>query len=100
MDTGYPQTRFDADTVAAAELLRRVGHGGIAEMGLLLAQAVPPVAPSDMLVPGPDLIGRVVSSTAGPSAARPMNCSGHPVTVLRLGRTPPAPEPVSGAGNR
>ena len=48
-DTGYPQTRFDAGALAAAELLRRVGHGDIAEMGALLAQAVPPVAPADML---------------------------------------------------
>ena len=61
-DTGYPQTRFDAGALAAAELLRRVSHGDIAEMGLLLAQAVPPVAPADMLGPGPELIGRVVSS--------------------------------------
>ena len=42
-DTGYPQTRFDAATLAAGELLRRVGHGDIAEVGALLAQAVPPV---------------------------------------------------------
>ena len=42
-DTGYPRTRFDAGALAAAELLRRVGHGDIAEMGALLAQAVPPV---------------------------------------------------------
>jgi len=39
-----------------------VSHGDIAEMGLLLAQAVPPVAPADMLVPGPELTGRIVSS--------------------------------------
>jgi hypothetical protein len=45
-DTGYPQVRFDAATVAAAELLRRVGHGDTAEMGALLARAVPPVAPA------------------------------------------------------
>ena len=80
-DTGYPQARFDAGALAAAELLRRVSHGDIAEMGSLLAQAVPPVAPSDMLVPGPDLIGRVVSSRwpvggppeelLGPSGHRP-----------------------------
>ena len=61
-DTGYPQTRFDAGALAAAELLRRVSHGDIAEMGLLLAQAVPPVAPADMLAAGPELTGRVVSS--------------------------------------
>src|SRR5664279_3080749 len=48
-DTGYPQARFDAGTLAAAELLRRVGHGDIAEMGALLARAVPPVAASVML---------------------------------------------------
>ena len=61
-DTGYPQTRFDAGALAAAELLRRVGHGDIAGMGSLLAQAVPPVAPADPLGQGPELIGRVVSS--------------------------------------
>jgi len=60
-DTGYPQTRLDASVVAAAELLRRVGHGDIAEMGSLLAQAVPPVESSVMLDPGPGLTGRVVS---------------------------------------
>ena len=98
VDTGYPQTRFDADTVAAAELLRRVGHGGIAEMGLLLAHAVPPVAPSDMLVPGPDLIGRVVSSRwpvggppeelLGPAGDRPEAGSGtaRPRTCRRCGK--------------
>ena len=37
-DTGYPQTRFDAGGLAAAELLRRVSHGDVAEMGLMLAQ--------------------------------------------------------------
>ena len=61
-DTGYPRTRFDAGALAAAELLRRVGHGDIAEMGSLLAQAVPPVAPAGLLAAGPELIGRVVSS--------------------------------------
>src|SRR5664279_2914430 len=68
-DTGYPQTRFDVGTLAAAELLRRVGHGDVAEMGALLARAVPPLAPAVMLVPGPELMGRVVSSrwpTGGP----------------------------------
>jgi len=61
-DTGYPERRFDPGTLAAAELLRRVSHGDIAEMGLLLAQAVPPVTPADLLGPGPELTGRVVSS--------------------------------------
>ena len=37
-DTGYPQIRCDAAALAAAELLRRVGHGDIGEMGALLAQ--------------------------------------------------------------
>ena len=59
---GYPRTRFDAGALAAAELLRRVGHGDIAEMGSLLAQAVPPVAPAGLLAAGPELTGRVVSS--------------------------------------
>ena len=60
-DTGYPQTRFEAGTLTAAELLRRVGHGDIAEMGALLAQAVPPVTPAVMLTAGPELTGRVVT---------------------------------------
>jgi hypothetical protein len=60
-DTGYPQARFDAGALAAAELLRRVGHGDIAEMGALLAQAVPPVAPAVMLAEGPELTGRVLT---------------------------------------
>ena len=60
-DTGYPQTRFDAGALAAAELLRRVGHGDIAEMGALLAQAVPPVTAAVLLSAGPELTGRVVT---------------------------------------
>jgi hypothetical protein len=96
-DTGYPQTRFDAATLAAAELLRRVSHGDIAEMGALLAQAVPPVAPSGTLVPGPELPGRVVTyrwSTGGqpdqllgPSSPRPEPESDtHPGTCQRCGK--------------
>jgi hypothetical protein len=60
-DTGYPQTRFDAGTLVAAELLRRLGHGHIAEMGALLAQAVPPVAAANLLAAGSELTGRVVT---------------------------------------
>ena len=45
----------------AAELLRRVGHGDIAEMGALLARAVPPVTPVVLLSAGPELTGRVVT---------------------------------------
>jgi len=60
-DAGYPQTRFDAATLAAAELLRRVSHGDIAEMGALLAQAGPPVPSVDMLAAGPELTGRVIT---------------------------------------
>jgi len=97
-DTGYPRTRFDASALAAAELLRRVSHGDIAEMGLLLAQAVPPVAPADMLGPGPELIGRVVSSRwpvggppeelLGPAGDRPEAGSGtaRPRTCQRCGK--------------
>ena len=48
-DTGYPQARFEAGALAAAELLRRLGHGDIAEMGALLAQAVPPVMAAVLL---------------------------------------------------
>ena len=69
-DTGYPQTRFDPSTLAAAEQLR----GGTASsrgMGVLLAKAVPPVAPVVVLVAGPELFGRVVGSrwpVGGPRA--------------------------------
>jgi hypothetical protein len=85
-------------TLAAAELLRRVSHGDIAEMGLLLTQAVPPVAPSGMLVPGPELTGRVVTyrwPTGGPlgscSARQANNLSpgadnAHPKTCQRCGK--------------
>jgi hypothetical protein len=97
-DTGYPRTRFDAGALAAAELLRRVGHGDIAEMGSLLAQAVPPVAPADLLAAGPELIGRVVSSRwpvggppeelLGPAGHRPEAGSGtaRPRTCQRCGK--------------
>ena len=97
-DTGYPQIRFDAGALAAAELLRRVSHGDIAEMSLLLAQAVPPVAPADPLGPGPELIGRVVSSRwpvggppeelLGPAGHRPETGSGtaQPRTCQRCGK--------------
>ena len=80
-DTGYPQTCVDAGNLAAAELLRRVSHGDVAEMGALLAHAVPPVESFVMLVPGPDLTGRVVTyrwpvggppeALLGPSGPRP-----------------------------
>ena len=97
-DTGYPRTRFDAGALAAAEMLRRVSHGDIAEMGLLLAQAVPPVAPADLLGSGPGLIGRVVSSRwpvggppeelLGPAGHRPEAESGtaQPRTCQRCGK--------------
>ena len=96
-DTGYPRTRFDAGARAAAELLRRVGHGDIAEMGSLLAQAVPPVAPAGLLAAGPELIGRVVSSRwpvgppeelLGPAGHRPEAGSGtaRPRTCQRCGK--------------
>ena len=64
-----PDSPAPAHASAAAELLRRVSHGDIAEMGLLLAQAVPPVAPSETFAPGADLTGRVVTyrwPTGGP----------------------------------
>jgi hypothetical protein len=98
-DTGYPQTRFDAGALAAAELLRRVSHGDIAEMGLLLTQAVPPVASSVMLVPGPELTGRVVTyrwPTGGPLGS----CSARQAHNLSPGRTMLIPKPASGAANR
>jgi hypothetical protein len=60
-DTGYPQTRFDAAALAAADLLRRVSQGDIAKMGSLLAQAVPSVESSVALAAGLELTGRVVT---------------------------------------
>ena len=61
-DTGYPETRFDERALAAADLLRRLAHGDTAEMGTLLARAVPAVPPQVMTGPGPELTGRVTSS--------------------------------------
>ena len=96
-----PATRrpgFDAGALAAAELLRRMGHGDIAEMGALLAQAVPPVAPSVMLAAGPELTGRVVTyrwpaggppdELLGPSGQRvePGAETGRPGTCQRCGK--------------
>jgi hypothetical protein len=68
--------------------------------GLLrLTQAVPPVAPSGMLVPGPDLTGRVVTYRTGrPEAMR--SCSVVKAHNLSPGRTTPIPKPASGAANR
>jgi len=97
-DTGYPQTCVDAGNLAAAELLRRVSHGDVAEMGLMLAQAVPPVSPSGPLVPGPDLTGLVVSyrwpvggppeALLGPSGPRPKPGAdtSRPSTCQRCGK--------------
>jgi hypothetical protein len=94
-DTGYPQTRFDAGALAAAELLRRVSHGDIAEMGVLLAQAVPPVAPSETFAAGPELTGRVVSyrwpaggppdELLGPSGQGPERERDKPWEAMRPG---------------
>ena len=80
-DTGYPQTRFDAGALAAAGLLRRVGHGDIAEMGVLLAQAVPPVTRAVMLATGPELTGRVVTYRwpVGGPPGEPLGPSGQRV---------------------
>ncbi len=94
---GLPADPFRCSD-AAADLLRRVSHGDIAEMGLLLAQAVPPVPPSDMLVPGQELIGRMVSSRwpvggppdelLGPSGKRPKPGAenARPTTCQRCGK--------------
>ncbi|HZM65118.1 MAG TPA: hypothetical protein VFC16_02315, partial [Nakamurella sp.] len=79
-DTGYPQTRFDVGTRAAAELLRRVGHGDIAEMGALLAQAVPPPRAGRHPRPGP---GSDRSGGQFPLANRR--------TARRVARTRPTP---------
>ena len=105
-DTGYPRTRFDAGALAAAELLRRVGHGDIAEMGVLLAQAAPPVAPAVMLSAGPELTGRVVTyrwpaggppdELLGPTGQRvePGADITRPTTCQRCGK------PLTGDGSR
>ena len=97
-DTGYPQARFDAGALAAAELLRRLGHGDIAGMGALLARAVPPVAAAVMLAAGPELTGRVVTyrwpvggppeDLLGPSGPRTELGAGpvRPGACLRCGK--------------
>ncbi|HEY5115137.1 MAG TPA: hypothetical protein VIJ00_06410 [Nakamurella sp.] len=104
-DTGYPQTRFDAGALAAVELLRRVGHGDIAEMGALLARAVPPVAPAVLLPPGPAAAwsGADLSGGDVPLAGRwPAGgaVGGRRAHVLALARTPSARVRASGAGSR
>src|SRR5664279_2760949 len=59
-ETGYPQLRFDERTVAAADLLSRLGQGDSTEMGALLARARPAVpAQPPPGSPVPDLPGRV-----------------------------------------
>jgi len=60
-DTGYPESRFDERVLAAADLLCRVGRGDTAEMGNLLARAVPPVPPRVFTDKEPELTGRVTS---------------------------------------
>jgi hypothetical protein len=60
-DTGYPESLFDERVLAAADLLRRVGRGDTAEMGTLMARAVPPVQPLTVAGSGPELTGRVTS---------------------------------------
>jgi hypothetical protein len=79
-DTGYPQTRFGAGALAAGELLRRVGHGDIAEMGALLARAIPPVPPVALLAAGPELTGRVITYRwpAGGPPEELLGSSGQP----------------------
>src|SRR6478752_6220280 len=57
-DTGYPESRFDEQVLAAADLLCRVGRGDTAEMGNLIARAVPARVFMDK---GPELTGRVTS---------------------------------------
>jgi hypothetical protein len=59
--TGYPELRFDDQALAQADLLARLGRGDTAEMGALLAEAVPPVTPNPMQLTGPELTGRVTS---------------------------------------
>ena len=105
-DIGYPQTQFDADVLAAADLLRRMSHGDIAEMGSLLAQAAPPVPPSVMPAAGPELTGRVVTyrwpaggppdELLGPSDQRPEPGAenGRPSSCQRCGK------PLHSGGSR
>jgi hypothetical protein len=60
-DTGYPQERFDAPDLAAAELLAQLAGGESRVMGKLLANAYPAVPPLRPVRTMPDLKGRVVS---------------------------------------
>ena len=79
-DTGYPESRFDERVVAAADLLCRVGRGDTAEMGNLIARAVPPVPPRVFTDKGPELTGRVTSLRwpAGGPPAELLGPSGAP----------------------
>jgi hypothetical protein len=79
-DTGYPESRFDELVVAAADLLCRVGRGDTAEMGNLIARAVPPVPPQVPTETGPELTGRVTSlrwPAGGPPAELLGLCGAH-----------------------
>jgi hypothetical protein len=60
-DTGYPQQRVDAASVAAATLLSRLAGGQSATMGRLLTAADPPVPAPTPARPMPAIAGRVCS---------------------------------------
>ena len=76
------------------------GWGDIAEMGALLAQAVPPVTAAVLLSAGPELTGRVVTYRwpAGGPPAELLGPSGQDSEpVAETGRRS---TPVSGAASR
>jgi hypothetical protein len=112
-DTGYPLSRFDDRTVAAAELLSRLGSGDSTVMGELLSRATPPLAPYPPDAAGPELPGRVVSfrwpsggppaellgptqtptpAVAGAVTDRPVVCRhcGKPLDTVKAGTGRPA----------
>ncbi len=95
-DTGYPEQRFDGSTLAAADLLARLGRGDTAEMGALLEQASPPVRPPAQLDPVRELTGRVTSIRwPAREPPRTANPRGHPTHLSTLRQTPGAGAPRS-----
>jgi len=89
-DTGYPQSRFDGAAVAAADLLAGLGRGDPAEMGALLAGAVPAVPAHGAGDPGPELTGRV-TGYSWPAGGPPDDLLGpapRPARAAAVGDTP------------
>jgi hypothetical protein len=99
-DTGYPLSR-STGTLAAADLLRKVGHGDSAEMGALLAQAIPRIPPHAVASAGPVLTGRIVSSRwpIGGPPDELLGPSVHPGKPNRSARQAPPRASIAATGH-